>query len=348
MRSLTVAEARVIEAHLAVVPGDEADRARQSGLPRTTFQTIRKRLLVAGWIYDRYVPAPSAVGASKVTFWLAQPFAERRADVVRLCRTEPDVVVLWASPDTIFAVSFDRTARRRAQTSHSSPGSLVPGEWLRRSWTFETSPGPNDLPVYFDYEGEWSSRVGMSGPISYPQGLSLGPVGVASPPMRGTRELLSRPFEMNRSAGLALSFSPAQLPRRLRHLLAQGWATHRVLPALAELPAYRGERDERVVFVTGVQREGSSFESLRSRLFQECRVAPFLAVHDHGRILLAMLSPAPAGVPARSRSVLGLFQEAMREIEVLREPLDTLFPLLDHRYDRLAPEEGEIVGARVE
>jgi hypothetical protein len=117
---------------------------------------------------------------------------------------------------------------------------------------------------------------------------------------------------------------------------------------MVDLPPYRGGRDERVVFVTGVQREGSSFESLRSRLFQECRVAPFLAVHDRGRILLAMLSPAPAGVPARSRSVLGLFQEAMREIEVLREPLDTLFPLLDHRYDRLAPDEGEIVGARVE
>ena len=348
MRSLTTAEARVIEALLSEATGDEADRARRSGVPRTTFQTIRRRLLVAGWLHERYVPAPAAVGAPTVTAWLAQPFAERRAEVVRRLRTDHDVVVLCASPDTLFVVSFDRNLSRDGQDPRSSAVSLVPEQWLRHSWTFSASPGPNDMPVYFDYEGEWASRTGLASPISYPQRLPSEPVGAARPASRDIRALLDRPFEITLDEGVALRFSAARLPRRQRRLLVQGWAAHRVLPALTDLPPYRGGHDVRVVFVTGELKGGWSLDSLREGLFQDCRVAPFLAVQAEGRALFAMLSPAPDLLPARSRSVLGLFQEALREIVVLREPLDTLFPLIDHRYDRLLRDEGNPSASEIE
>src|ERR1700693_5209606 len=166
MRFITRAEAQVIEALLAVVPGDEADRVRKSGVPRTTFQTIRRRVLVDGWIQERYVPAPAAVGSGVVRFWLAQPFAERRADVVKRWRTHPGTVILWASPDTVFSVTFD--AANYGDSSRPAYLGPIPEDWVRRSWAVAPTPDGVNLPVYFDYEGAWARRVGAPTAISYP------------------------------------------------------------------------------------------------------------------------------------------------------------------------------------
>lgn len=339
MRSLTGAEANVIEALLASVPGDEVERARYSGVPRTTFQTIRRRVLVSGWLYERYVPAPAAVHSPGVSFWLGQPFAERRADVIRLWRNEPRTVVLWASPDTILAVSFDRPSAPGPQSVHSPKDHLIAGDWLRRSWTIRASSDPGSLPIYFDYEGAWTRRIGSDSPISYPQPLPQVRPGATSPSPGDMRALLVHPFEMTPSEGAILRFSSSHLPRRQRHLLDQRWAARRVFPSLTEIPPYHGGHDERVVFVTGLLRGGASLEDLRVNLYQDCRVAPFLGVGDGTRVLLAMLSPAPDGVPPRLRSVLEVFQNTLREIETVREPLDTLFPVVQHRYDRLLSGE---------
>ncbi len=332
MRSLTPAEARVIQALLGVVAGDEVDRHRQSGVPRTTFQTIRRRAFVAGWLRERYIPAPAAVGARRVRFWLAQPSAERRAEVIRRCREAPGCVVLWASPDTVLSVSFEMgSGEAERGEADPSPGS-VPEEWLRRSWPLRVVPDPAELPIYFDHEGAWARRIGASSTISYPQSLPTGTSGAAVPSRAALGALLARPFETEMEEGLTLRFSAAHLPRRQRHLLEEGWATRRVLPDLAEIPSYRGGRDERVVFVTGRLREGRSLATLRERLYRECQVAPFLAAQDRGRVLLATLSPSPPGALPRGGSVLDLFQVCLREIEVIREPIDTMFAVLDHRY----------------
>jgi hypothetical protein len=337
MKSLSAAEARVIAALLAASPGDEATRARRSGVPRTTYQTIRRRALVEGWVQERYVPVPAAVGASRVVFRVAQPFAERRAEVVRRRREQTGVVVLWASPETVLSVSFEGRAEPSPNSVASPTGDPLPDAWLRRSWTISASPGPADLPVYFDYEGAWSRRIGLEAPVSYPQGLPSGPATGPKPTAARLQSLLSFPFQAEPSAGIALRFSVSHLSRSERQILSQGWVAHRVFPALAEIPSYCRGRDERAVLVTANLTAGGSMSRLLSSLYQARRIAPFLAVAAEGRALLAMLSPAPSQGSDAGTPVLGLFEKELRDIEILREPLDTFFPVVDHRYDRLVP-----------
>jgi hypothetical protein len=333
MKSLSSAEARVIAALLASSPGDEATRARRSGIPRTTYQTIRRRALVEGWVQERYIPSPAAVGASSVVFRLAQPFAERRAEVVRRWREQPGVVVLWASPETTLSVSFEGRDGPNASTSPSEPA--IPDAWFRRSWTISASPGSAELPVYFDFEGAWSRRIGLKAPVSYPQGLPGGHPTGPKPPLEHLRSLLSFPFQAAPAAGIALRFSPSHLSRRERQIISRGWVAHRVFPALAEIPSYHGARDERAVLVTASLTTGGSMSRVLRSLYQTRRIAPFLAVAAEGRALLAMLAPAPGPRSETGPSVLELFEKELRDIEILREPLDTLFPVVDHRYDRL-------------
>jgi hypothetical protein len=339
MKSLSAAEARVIAALLAASPGDEATRARQSGVPRTTYQTIRRRALVEGWVQERYVPAPAAVGASRVVFRLAQPFAERRAEVVRRWREQPGVVVLWASPETLLSVSFEGGAEPGPDAGAGPTETPLPDAWFRRSWTIAATPGPAELRVYFDFEGAWSRRIGLEAPVSYPQGLPGGHPTGPKPPQAQLQSLLSFPFQAVPSAGIALRFSPSHLSRGERQILSQGWAAHRVFPALAEIPSYLGARDERVVLVMASLNPGGSMSRLLSSLYLTRRIAPFLAVAADGRALIAMLAPAPGPRSETGPSVLGLFEQELRDIETLREPLDTFFPVVDHRYDRLLAEQ---------
>lgn len=283
------------------------------------------------------MPAPAAVGAELVIFRLAQPFAERRAEVVRRWRSEPNLAVLWASPETILSVSFEGRPNSGHRVDDVSGGTGVPEDWLRRSWTLAAPPGPATLPVYFDFEGSWSRRIGLAGPVSYPQGLPPGGTASAKPRPEDLRSLLSLPFGPPPSAGIALRFSASHLSRAEGRLLRQGWASHRVFPVLAELPPYQGGRDERIVLLIARLKDGGSLARLLGDLSQRRRISPFLAVEADGRVLAAMLSPAPVRSAGSSPATLGLFENELRDIEILREPIDTFFPVVDHRYDRLVP-----------
>jgi hypothetical protein len=334
MRSLTPAEARVIQALLAAVPGGETDRARRSGVPRTTYQTIRRRVLVDGWVQERYVPSPSAVQATSVRFWLAQPFAERVPEVVSWWRANLGTVLLWASPETVLAVSFEVPRDPTHRPPERTHGEMVPAGWLRRSWTFVPTSDGSGAPVYFDYEGAWSRAIGATSSISYPQSLPVAVDGTTRPSAGDLRAVLARPFTPSLGDRLTLRFSASHLSPRQRRLVEHGWVSHRQFPSLAKIPPFRGRQDERVVFTTGLLQTGWGLRQFLDRLYRDHRVAPFLAIEDSGRVLLAMLSPAPDRVP-QPRPAVQLFQDALREIEILREPIRTLDPVIDHRYDRL-------------
>lgn len=337
MRSLTPAEARVIRALLASVPGDESQRAFASGVPRTTYQTIRRRVLRSGWVQERYLPAPEALGAQRLTFRLDQPFAEHRADVIRALRTRPTVALLWASPESIFSIAFT------SSSPPTSPGieatDRMPSEWLRRSWVVAAAPRRESIPVYFDYEGAWARRTDSGRSTSYPQSIPSGPVGGPKPRVPELRSLLGRPFETHPEDGFIVRYSAIHLPRRERRLVELGWVAHRAFPNLSEIPTFRGERDERVVFVTGLRVGGEDPDAFQQRIHREGSISPFLVVGDDERLLMALLSPAPSHIGRRTRPTLQLLRSGLREIEIVREPLDTLFPILDHRYDRLLPPD---------
>ncbi len=324
---------------LADLPGPERHRIRDAGVPRTTYQTIRHRALASSWLRDRYVPNPSLLGFRRLQFLLAQPYAERRSAAVQTLRTSEDVVVLWTSPETVFAVVFERGPP-------SPDRNFILPEQFRRSWTVQAGSSSGGILAYFDYEGAWSTWALGVEPIAYPKpfpGRESGPPTHArtarTVDLRSLRMLVTRPFNPDLRGPNSGAFSPGRLSRRERNLIIDGSVAHIVLPDFSEIPPIQGHRPDRVVFVTGRLRGGASARELFSDLRRGARVAPFFYVYDGERVLFAGLSPAPPGISQGRSSVLGVIERFLERIEVVREPLDTLFPLVDHRYDRLVSSE---------
>src|SRR5580700_2463738 len=166
MRSLTRSEAAVLRAVLAEVPGGERRRMQLASVPRTTFQTIRRRALQAGWVRDRIVPFLSPAGIERVRIMLTQPFAEHHAAALMALRDDRSTIFLASSFETIVAVQFHASPAPR-----SRPPPEIDERWIRRSWTVQVTAAEGAVPAFYDFEGAWSLSVLGLPPISYPQPL---------------------------------------------------------------------------------------------------------------------------------------------------------------------------------
>jgi hypothetical protein len=337
MRSLTEAEARVIRVLLADVPGSERERIASAGVPRTTYQTIRLRAFINGWLEERYVPDPRMFATERVRFVVAQPYAERWNESVRLFRSLDGLVVLWASPETLFGVIFERPSSR--DWDHF-PQSDV----FRRSWTVSPGVEGDGIVSYFDFEGAWSRWALDGATLAYPQTLPRGSSGSsqASAGRKAVWELSRRPLYATSSGARPAVFSLSRLSRRSRRLLSEGWFSHRVLPDLGEIPPVNGYRPERVVFVTGLIRSGRDPRNLFAALTARGRVAPIVFVYDEERVLFLTLAPAPPRVSQGRGPLVDFIQNDLEKVEVVREPIDSLFPMVNHRYDRLTSSTKEL------
>lgn len=348
MRSLTVAEARVIQALLANVPGNEREHIQQAGVPRSTYQAVRRRAFLSGWLHERYLPDPTRFGISEATFALIQPFAEHRLEVTRALRLTPGTALLWSSPDTLLSVAFGPRNKGALDPAAFLGRVMSSSHWIRRSWSIRADLRQLSVPVYFDYEGAWSRWVGTERTISYPQGLGTTQAHESTPlsrPLSGNalkiaQSLLAHHFRAPFPDGSKLRLGMPGLSRRERSLVGRGWIDRRVFPDIVQIPPLRGRRIERIVFVTGSAQERFEADDFLQKLIREGKVAPFLLVKGSKRVLLATLSPAPRDVPATRRSVLELLQGFLREIEIVREPLETFFPVIDHRYDQIVSGTG--------
>ena len=67
----------------------------------------------------------------------------------------------------------------------------------------------------------------------------------------------------------------------------------------------------------------------------QARATPFLYVYDELRVFLMLLAPAPHSVVSGRVSVTSVLSEHLHDIEVVREQIDSIARLVDHRYDRL-------------
>jgi hypothetical protein len=340
---MTAAEAQVIASLLASLDGDERFREQSAGVPRTTYQTVRRRIFDGGWLEDRYVPSAAAVGARSITIRLSQPFAEHHANLVRERRSAFGSVLVWSSPESVFSVSFDQAGGPNDRVLGSEVRDPIPAKWLRRTWSITCTPDAVGIPVYFDYEGSWSRRIGRKGSISYPQSIPVSSTQKLSASPSDLATLLARPFSTSGSRPGSLLFSMNYLSRRQRRLIQNEWVKHRVFPVLSEFPPFKGSRDERVVFLTGLLKPGASLLNLRTQLKEQASVTPFLAAQASSRVIMGLLSPAPQVDREKSRSTTDIFQESLREIETVREPLETLLPAVNHRYDRLLEPVRDLV-----
>jgi hypothetical protein len=330
MRSLTEAEARVIRVLLADLPGPERERIIAAGVPRTTYQTIRLRAFINGWLEERYVPDPRMFAAERIRFVVAQPYAERWNESVRVFRALDGLVVLWASPETLFGVIFERSSSR--DWSHL-PGSDV----FRRSWTVAPIVEGAGVVVYFDFEGAWSRWTLDGATVAYPRAFphAASAFSLSNANRKAVWELSHRPFSSTVSERSPSLFSSSRLSHRSRRLLSEGWFSHRTLPNLGEIPPVHGYRPDRMVFVTGMIRSGGDPRNLFAALTARGRVAPIIFAYDAERALFLTLAPAPPHVSRDRGPLVELIQDDLEKVEVVREPIDSLFTMVDHRYDRL-------------
>lgn len=329
MRSLTPSEARVIDSLLSANPASEADRWRLSKVPRTTFQTVRRRALRSGWIYERYLPAPAAVGSDQIAFDVLQPYSERQMEVVSILSADPATVVLWSGTESILAVRFLPTLQTGEDRTRT-----IPTDFLRRRWSVRCASEPESLPIYFDFEGAWRKRIDAGGSVSYPQGLPIPAAPLRRP--ADLANLLRRPFENHAELPAVLSFSTTLLPRRQRRVIEAGIAVRRIFLALDRVPPLSGRRVGSVVLVSGLLNPGAAISNVVRSLIERLEVSPFLAVGDGQRIVFCTLAPAMHLARPRSTSVIGELQRHLHNIETIREPVESITRFIDHRYDRLA------------
>jgi hypothetical protein len=340
MRYLTRSEAAVLRTLIADIPSGEGERIRQAEVPRSTFQAIRRKALLGGWICEREIPTIAALGISRVAVVLAQPYAEHHATFLQVLRDEPSTVVLWTTLDTVLLVAFDSRATSDPDQSedHGRFDSEKMG-WLRHCWEAELTASVGALPAFFDFEGGWSQSILGERPISYPQSLSFDPAGdlrSSAPRQAATRvafrKYLARYSGVNTGKGAENQWDAIRRRAWERRFRKHGWTSHRSFLVPQALPPVAGVPLSQIVFVTGRLREPTNASTFRSSVLQRIGIAPFLIAHDDSRIILGALSSA-ARLRTNHGSVLEELQSDLVEIEILRGPLETLRAVVDFRFE---------------
>jgi hypothetical protein len=334
MKSLTQSEAVVVRSLLAAEHIPERERIHRSGIPPRTFEAVRKRAYLEGWVFDRYIPDPARVGKPKVSFTLVQPFSESHKSVESRWTHDPGLVLLWSWPETLFAVFIGDEEASRIRQGAFDPGAC------RNCFDLTADARRPQIPVFFDFEGAWTRSADLPGTQAYPHSLPANLRGadhaLRLPTSAESRlaELVSRPFRHPDRSG-PLRVSPFFLPRSQQRLLATGAVERRVFPDLTELPPPQNRAIERIVFLRGILLPGMSAPALFRRLAR-MNVLPFLFATDDTRVLLGALSPAPPTAAGTARpAVLGNVEQFLRNIEIVRERVLDLTVVANHRYDRI-------------
>lgn len=355
MRSLTRAQATVLLSLLDAGLEPERRREEGSGLARTTYQDAKRRLYAEGCLEDRYLPHPALLGVRTVQFRLARPFADRLEEEARLWAETPGAIVVWKGTQSLFGVFFAR------QPGETFSGSLGRGDAPRRERK-DRGPGREtaitvpthafSLPAYFDYEGALARFTGVWVPRGYPRSFGGPLVDGRSPRLLRAAlrrpEVLSalvrRPFQTTPMGRPGHLVGPTSLPRSQRQLLLSGLVDWRPMPNIERLPPFRGRRLQSLAFIHGKLREGARPSDLFRALVGRVGSHPFLYVTDSGHVLLATLlvgsvrvAPEAASTTSSGESALGVLRESLGGIDILREPIDGLRVLVNHRYDRLVP-----------
>lgn len=341
-RPLTEFQAAVVDSILSGEPGSERERIRLSGIAPRTYQVARKRALDSRWLAERFVPDPTLFGRARLSFVLARPKPDEVVNTIsRWARTD-GAVLIWKTNTTLFGVfSSGEEGRDTAITREVS----APGRYAR-VFLLELNINSPTLPIYFDFEGEWSRVAGIPGTSFYPRPLPRHPRGTArsrasitprwKDVVRGLSRINTGAEEEAESRGGFVSRlgERASIARALR----SGWIDRRAFLNPAAIPPYQDWSVSQVVFIHGRLREGRRPETLLHTLFAACSVHPFLFAVSGGALLMASLSPAPPE-QARSRrgvSIAGTINRFLEKVEVDRLPASELETVVDHRTDLFA------------
>ena len=125
---------------------------------------------------------------------------------------------------------------------------------------------------------------------------------------------------------------------RERRVLRRGLGEFRSFLDPAACSQWASNFPEGVAFIHGSLLVGGEAPELFRALVEEGQVNPFLFATDGKTVLFGCLSrkgaPSERLAVSSRASLLGTVEKFLREIVVIRESLDSLTPLVDHRYDR--------------
>jgi hypothetical protein len=339
LRAVTAAEAAVVQSLLAGTASPASSR-----LPRRTLQAARRRLFLREWVHERYLPDLAALGVPELTLAVGQPFMESAHALLHRWRRRREALLLWASSELLFGVFASPPGAASIEL-----GRALSDPATQRSLRVLTVDAREPaVPIFFDFEGAWARATGLEGAIAYPQPLpggsgadSDGPWGAGE--RAAVHRLVTRPFLSPGSDGAAAKARGLFAARWERRCLRSGRVARRVFLDPVAVARWVAPFPDQLAVVYGHLRAGQHPEPLYRALLGRCGLRPFLFATDGRSVLVGALSArtAVAG-PARSDGgapVLPVLQRALSEIVVLREPLDQLETLVNHRYDHLLPDE---------
>jgi hypothetical protein len=338
-RGLTSAEARVIASLLAADAIPERDRIRASGLSPRTYETARRRIFAAGWVYERFVPDPIAWGRPTLHFELTRPEPGTEAEAAERLGASGSAFHVWRGPGLVFSASFcpetpgdEPPVRSRLSAARDA------------SWQMDVDLRLPSVPIFFDLEGAWSRVLGVA-PRVYPRPLPTWsgsrPPDQGRPPAALLREvelLIRRPFapgggaSSGRHLGSWIGFGGG------RRALATGLVQRRCFLDLTRISEFDGWRLQSLGFLFGNLRTGEHPETLFRELLSDAGMTPFLFATDGKSVLIGALSPAPrsARTPPRTR-ISEIFARRLETWTLASAPATSMTTRVDHRYDRLLP-----------
>jgi hypothetical protein len=340
LREISRSEAIAV-ADLLAGAHPHAGRPVHGPIPRRTRQAIRQRLVAREVIKERYLPDPAVLGRPLVTFAIAQPFAEKHVEAVRAWRSLDSAVDVWSGQNALFAVFF----LAGLQELDALRAQLDKPQLHQTLYFLNCDSRDASVPVFLDYEAAWVRITGLDGTLAYPRALpssSLAdvdrPASVPRADREALRSLVLQTPEVGLESGSGGWMKGPAKGMRERRLLRQGMVEFRSFLDPVECSRWASNFPDAVVFVRGTLFGGTGPEALFRALVEECGVSPFLFATDGKAVLFCCLSDhrRDSREPPSSRRVptLEVMQRFLRQIVVARELLDTLTPVVDHRYDR--------------
>jgi len=337
LREISRAQSIVVDELLAG-PRASGNRPPEDHVPRRTRHRIRHRLYSLGWLKDRYVPDPSALGRPIITFAISQPFTDRLPQMIASWRSQDECVHLWASGGTLFGVFLNR----RTEESRPLVSRLSDYQMARSEYFLSCDSSVASVPVFFDFEASWAQLTGLQGTLGYPHSLPSGAARVVTPArVLSSRDaaamvrMLSRGFV---AGGGNEPFPRLALLGREGRLLSNGLLEPRTILDPIACAHSASDFPRSITLMHGNLVEHQAPLDLFGALLGEGGVNPFLFATDGGSVLLAYLSDRANGQDLAQQGLgsmaLPAVQVFLERIVTLREPLQTLTTILDHRYDR--------------
>ncbi|MCI4317432.1 MAG: hypothetical protein L3J96_02745, partial [Thermoplasmata archaeon] len=336
-RELTPAESRVISTLLAADAIPERERIRASGLSPRTYETARRRIFAAGWVYERFVPDPLAWGLPYLRLDVLRPGPVEEGSVSDRLAASPGAFHVWRGAGLVFAASFV-----------GAPGPHKPTISAGAAWRLDVDLREPSVPIFFDFEGAWSRVVGAA-PRVYPRpvpswsGAGKSGEGRPSAPVRREAEaLIRRPFagrggaRAGRHLGSWVGFGGG------RRAMSVGLVQRRCFLDLARLPGFNGWHLQSLAFLKGDTRPGEGAETLYHELLADGGMTPFLFATDRRSVLIGALSPAPPTTAARPRARLSeILARRLASRTLVTMQVSSLVTPVDHWYDRILTEAAQ-------